>query len=135
MNQDSTSTPERELLKRRGTHTLGSHLTDRRSPETEEPQIMAKSASLGLRRADRMKAAKTLCTTTPGQYTLRRSGRGWVLTLRLWRSIVGRGLGLALWRQPPGLGSGVSQPREPGRVLDPQEKQRTIVREDERRRD
>ena len=28
-NQDGTSTPERELRKRKGTHTLESHLTDK----------------------------------------------------------------------------------------------------------
>ena len=36
-NRNVTSTPERELRRRKGTHTLGSHLTGR-SAETEGPQ-------------------------------------------------------------------------------------------------
>ena len=39
-------------------------------------------------------------------------GGGGMLRHRLWRSVLGRGLGLALWKQPEGLGSGV--PRAAG---------------------
>ena len=31
---------------------------------------------------------------------------GWVLRLRLWRSVLRSGLGLVVWRKPKGLGSG-----------------------------
>ena len=37
-DQDGTSTPERELRRRKGTHILGSHLTDRKITELGRPQ-------------------------------------------------------------------------------------------------
>ena len=37
------------------------------------------------------------------------SGGGWVLRLRLWRSVLGRGLVLAVWRQPEGARGVVSR--------------------------
>ena len=43
-NKDETSTPERELRKRKGTHSLGSHLTNReisRDGGTLKPQSKA----------------------------------------------------------------------------------------------
>ena len=43
----------------------------------------------------------------PGHHRLRHSGKGWVLRLRLQRSVLGRGLGLAVWKEPEGLGSSV----------------------------
>ena len=39
-NQDRTSTPEREPLKRKRTHTLGNHLTDR---EISQDGVTSKS--------------------------------------------------------------------------------------------
>jgi len=40
-------------------------------------------------------------------HSLRHSGGGWALRLRLWRSVPGRGLGLVVWRQTKGLRSRV----------------------------
>lgn len=39
----------------------------------------------------------------PGHHSLRNSGQGWTLTLRLQRSVLGSGLVLTVWRQPEGL--------------------------------
>ena len=52
-----------------------------------------------------MRATQIICTTTPEHHSLRCSGRGWVLRLRFWRSVPGRGLGLTTWRRPEGLES------------------------------
>ena len=72
-----------------------------------------------------------------------------VLRLRLWRLVLGRGLGLAVWGQPKGLRSSVPQAGEwcamgwggehhgrgnLGEGLDLQERQGVIVGEGERRR-
>ena len=53
----------------------------------------------------RERATQTVGSTTPRHHSLRHSGGSWVLRLRLWRSVLGRGLGLAVGRQPEGLGS------------------------------
>ena len=53
-----------------------------------------------------MRAAQIICTTPCG-YSLRCLSGGWVLRLRLQRSVLGTGLVLAVWRQPEGLGSSV----------------------------
>ena len=45
-------------------------------------------------------------------HSLRSSGGGWVLRLRLWRSVPGKGLGLAVWGQPKGLRSSAPQAGE-----------------------
>ena len=50
---------------------------------------------------------QTDSTTAPGHHSLRFSGGGWALRLRLQRSVPGRRLWLAVWRQPERLGSGV----------------------------
>ena len=42
------------------------------------------------------------CYHCPGHHSLRHSEGGWVLRLRLQRSVLGRRLGLAVWRQPEG---------------------------------
>lgn len=47
-----------------------------------------------------------------GDHSLRCLEGGWALRLRLWRSVLGRGLGLTVWRQPEGLGSGVPRAGE-----------------------
>ena len=85
----------------------------------------------------------------PGQHILRCSSGGWLLRLRLQGSVPGRGLGLAVWGQPKGLRSTMPQAGEqcamgwavepqgrvnPGEGMDLQEKQATIVGEDERKR-
>ena len=53
----------------------------------------------------RERAAQTIRYHLPRHHILRHSAVGWVLRLRLWRSILGKELVLALWRQPEGLGS------------------------------
>ena len=50
---------------------------------------------------------QTIGTTDLGHHTLRSLGRGWVLRLRLWRSVPGRCQGLVVWRQPKVLGGGM----------------------------
>ena len=49
-----------------------------------------------------------------GHHSLRHLGRGWVLKLRLLRSVPGRGLGLAVWGQPERLRSTVPPAGERG---------------------
>ena len=74
-------------------------------------------------------------------HSLRHLGGGWVLRLRLWRSILGRGLELAVWRQPEGArewcamgwGEEHHSPESAGGGLGLQEKQDTIVGKVERR--
>ena len=59
MNQDGTSTPEKEPLKREGTHTLGSHLTNREiSRDRGNLKVLKKSAAAGLRRAKQSESGK-----------------------------------------------------------------------------
>ena len=112
-NEDGTSIPEREPLKRKGTHALGSHRTADgemgRDGGTSKSRRKAQQLDGG---QSREKTAKTICTTTPGHHSLRWSARGCMLRLRLWRSVPGRQLGFALWRQPEGLGSDVPQAGE-----------------------
>ena len=54
---------------------------------------------------------------------------------RLWRSVLGRGLGLAVWRQPEGLGNGAPKLREPRRRSGLKEARHHLLSgEDKRRR-
>ena len=84
----------------------------------------------------------------PGHHSLRHSGGGWALRLKLCRSVPGRGLGLAVWGQPKGLRSTVPQAGEwcamgwgvechgrgnPKDGLGPQEKQSSTGGEGKRR--
>ena len=90
----------------------------------------------------RVRATQTICAIASGYYSLRCSGRGWGLRLRLQRSLPGRGLGLAVWRQPEGskewyaMGWGVEGHswENLGGGLGPQEKQGTTVGEGKGRR-
>ena len=121
-NQDRTITPERELWKKKGTHTLASHLTDREinwREGTSNP--LRKAQQPEWRRQSREKVTKTIITA-PRHHRLRCSGEGWMLKFRLQRSAPGRGLGLAMGRQPEGLEIRAPearvrapQPREPRR--------------------
>ena len=55
-DQERTSTPERELLRRKGAHTQGSHLTDGEiSQDRETSKFHEKSEAAGLRRAKQSK--------------------------------------------------------------------------------
>ena len=64
---------------------------------------MEKSIAAGLRRAkQRERAAQTIGNTTSEHHSLRCLGGDWAPRLRLWRSVLGKGLGLAVWRDPEG---------------------------------
>ena len=97
MNQERTSTPKRVLVKRKGIHTpeppnwLGDQPEKRRILKASE-----KSASKGLRRANQRENCTDHWYHHPGHHSLRYSGRVSVLKLRLWRSVMGRGLLLAV---------------------------------------
>lgn len=75
-----------------------------------------KRAAAGLRRAKHSESCTNHLHHHPGHHSLRGSGRGWELRLRLQRSVQGRGLRLAVWRQSEGLGSGVPQAGEPSTI-------------------
>lgn len=99
----------------------------------EEPQASKKRAAAGHRRAKLREPHKS-SVPPPGHHHLTHPGGGWVLRLRLWRSVPCRGLGLTVWREPEGT-------REPCATAEgaleetwPQEKQGAIVEERERRR-
>ena len=81
-----------------------------------------------------MRTAQTIRTTAPRHNSLRCSGGGYALGLRLQRSVPGRGLRLVAWRQPEWLDSSAPEPREPGRKSEPKEKPSVIVGEGERRK-
>ena len=78
-------------------------------PRQRDLKVSEKSTAAGPRRAEQ---SESLCTDhlqhRPGHHGLGRSGGGWVLRLRLRRSVPGRGRGLAVWeRRCHGQGSGV----------------------------
>ena len=103
----------RELWKRKGTHILGSHLTDQKiSQDGGTSKSLKKSTAAGLRRAQQGESHTDHLHHRSRQHGLRCSGRGRVLRLKLQRSVPGRGLGLAVWRQPERLWSGMPQAGE-----------------------
>ena len=110
-NQDGTDIHERELWKRKGIHTLGSHLTDREinwdGGTSKSPR---KAQQLG--RAKQSESCTDHLHHWPRHQRLRCLGGFWALRLRFWRSVSGRGLEYVLWRQPDGLGSSVPQTGE-----------------------
>ena len=69
--------------------------------------MVEKSITAGLRTAKQSESCTDYLLYHPEQHSLRCSGGGWTLRLKLWRSAPGRGLGLAVWKQPEGLGSSV----------------------------
>ena len=78
-----------------------------------ELKAAEKSAAAALRKAKQSERHADYLHQHPGQHSLIHSGRrGWVLRLRIQRSVPGRGLGLAEWKQPEELGSGVTQDGE-----------------------
>ena len=76
-------------------------------PRWRDLRVTKKSAAATLRTAKQSESHTDHLYHLPGHHSLTCSGRGWVLRLRLQRSVPGRGLGLAVWRQPEGLGSSV----------------------------
>ena len=110
-NQDWTITPERELLKRKGTHILGSHLPNREiNWNGRSSKLWRKAQQLDWREKDRVRDAQTIYTTTTDtkDWDARAGAGHWVSG----SSVMGRGLGLAVWRQPEGPGSRAPQLRE-----------------------
>ena len=100
-------------MKEEKTHLLGSHLTDKRSAELAgDLKIAEQNAATGLRTAKQSKSHTDHLNHWPGHHSLRRSGGAWVLRLRLWRSVLRRGLGLAMWGQHEGLRSSAPQAGE-----------------------
>lgn len=49
-----------------------------------------------------------------GHPSVRRSGGGWALRCRLWRSVLARGPAVAVWGQPEGRGGRLGQREEQG---------------------
>ena len=95
------------MRKRRGIHTLGSHLTDgemSRGRETTKPRKEKHSSQTEEGKAQGENHTdhqyQNPWTAQPD------TGRGWALMrLRLWRSVPGKGLRLAVQRKHEGLGS------------------------------
>ena len=77
-----------------------------------EPQSLKEKCSCKTGEGKPKRATQTIVTIALGHHSLRHSGRGWVLRLRLWRSVPGKGLGLAVWREPEGLGGSTAQAGE-----------------------
>jgi len=53
--------------------------------------------------------AAQITASHPGHHSLRHLGGGWVLRLRLQRSVPGKGVWLAMWGQPERVRSGLPQ--------------------------
>ena len=58
-------------------------------------KVAEKSAAAGLRTAKQSESCTDHLTLQPGHHSLRYSGGGWALRLRLWRSVLGRELEMA----------------------------------------
>ena len=63
---------------------------------------MVNSTAAKLRMARQRQSCTDYWSYLLGYHRLRHSEAGWVLRLRLQRSVSGRGLGLAVWKQPEG---------------------------------
>ena len=100
-------------------------MKEKRNPPSEKPpnppgdqlrqrnlKVSEKSTATGLRRAKECESCKDHLNHRPGHHSLRCLGRGWALRLRLWRSVLGRGLGFAVRGQPEGLRRGVPRAGE-----------------------
>ena len=117
-------------------------------PHRRDLKVTQKSAAAGLRMEKQSDSHTDHLKPRHRHHCLRCSGGGWALRLRLWRSVPRRGLGLEVSRQPKGLRSHAPWVEEwyaigwgveshgRGKLAegpDPQERQGTIVGEDERR--
>ena len=71
--------------------------------EQKDQKASEKCAAARLRRAKQRDSCTNHQHHRPGQHRLKCWGRGWELRLRIWKSVLWRGLGLAVWRQPEGL--------------------------------
>ena len=71
-------------------------------PRQRDLKVAKKSTAAGLRRAKQSESCTDHLHHHPRQHSLRCLGEGWVLRLRLLRSVLGRGLELVSWRQHEG---------------------------------
>ena len=69
-------------------------------------KVDEKTTAIGLRRAKQSERYTDPSAEQPRHHSLRHSGRDWVLRLRIWRSVPGRGVVQAGQREPVGLGAG-----------------------------
>ena len=132
---------EREKRNQDGTSTLRGSCDKERNPQPEKPpnwqgdqsrrrngKVTEKSTAAGLRRAKHSGSYTDYLHHHPRHHSLRGSGGGWVLILRLWRSVLRRRLGLAVWRRlgssVPWVGEQNTKPREPRRRSGPAGKAR-----------
>ena len=94
-----------------------------------------KSTAAGLRTKKQSERCTNHLNHWHRHHSLRCSGGGWVLRLRLWRSFPGSGLGLVVWGQPEKLRSSVPWAGE-GKAMSEgtQERQSATAGEGERRR-
>ena len=107
-NQDRTGTPERELWRRKGSHTLESHLTYRKITQVQRISRHWEKCSS---RPEIWKAEWELHRSSkPLAHTPKTKMLGWgkAPRPRLLRLVSGSRPGLVGWRQPEGLGSGKS---------------------------
>ena len=89
-------------------------------------KVAKKSTTVGLRMAKQSESHIDHLNHQPRHHSLRCLGGGWMLRLRLWRSVPGKGLESVVWRQPKeqcatgreavcyGLGSGMPWQRKCG---------------------
>ena len=125
----TSSTPERELWKRKGLSTLGGPDWRGDQPEWRESlKASEKSTAVSLRRAkqrERERATQSIGISAkpPQPETL---GWGMMLRLRFQRSVPGRRLGLAMWKQSEGAGEKQDQSSHCGTV----ERNTTSIHED-----
>ena len=59
-------------------------------------KVMKKSTAVGLKTAKQSESHTDHLNHRPGHHSLRCSGRGWALRLRLCRAVLGRGLRLVM---------------------------------------
>ena len=78
----------------------------------KEPQSLREKCSSKTKEGREREPHKPLVPTPHRHHSLRCSGNGWVLRLRLQRLVPGREPGLVVWRLPEGLGSGTLQAGE-----------------------
>ena len=78
------------------------------NPQKDQPswrglKVTEKSAAVGLRMEKQNESHTDHLNHWQRHHSMRRSGVGQALRLRLYRSVPGSGLGLVGWRQPKGL--------------------------------
>ena len=82
-------------------------------PRWRNLKASEKSTTAGLRRAKQRESHRDYQYHSPWTPQSKKLRQGWMLRLRLRRSVPRRRLGLTVWRQPEGPRSGAPQPREP----------------------